>query len=209
MFLSLPVSYTYYFENKVVMYANQTQNSVALVQILQEVSSESEQLFGGLTASVLNWKPAPDKWSIAQCLHHLMVTNMSYYPEFDRILQGSAFTNFWGKIPFLPSFFGQMLLKSVDPASARPLKTTPVFTPSSSDLPATIVADFINQQQQTINYYNKLLQVAAPQSVLVTSPAAVFITYSLSNALRIIALHEQRHLNQAKRIMQMPEFPAH
>ncbi|OWY21233.1 hypothetical protein BVG80_13960 [Sphingobacteriales bacterium TSM_CSM] len=195
-------------KNKVIMSTNQFLNSIALMQILQEASSESEQLFGQLSAAALNWKPSPDKWSIAQCLHHLMVTNTSYYPEFERILNGGAFTNPWGKIPFLPSFFGQMLLKSVNPASARALKTTPVFAPSSSNLPATIVADFVKQQQQTINYYNRLQQVPAPHKVLVTSPAARFITYSLSNTLHIIALHGQRHLNQAKRILQMPGFPA-
>jgi hypothetical protein len=41
----------------------------------------------------------------------------------------------------------------------------------------------------------------------ITSPASRFINYSLKGLLLIITLHEQRHLLQAKRVMQSNDFP--
>ncbi|MGH7471115.1 MAG: DinB family protein [Longimicrobiales bacterium] len=36
----------------------------------------------------LNWKPAPDSWSVGQCLDHLININREYDPTFDRIQKG-------------------------------------------------------------------------------------------------------------------------
>jgi RNA polymerase sigma factor (sigma-70 family) len=47
----------------------------------------------------------------------------------------------------------------------------------------------------------------ADHNTIITSPVSRFITYSLSDAIKIITFHERRHLNQAKRIMQQEGFP--
>jgi hypothetical protein len=40
------------------------------------------------------------------------------------------------------------------------------------------------------------------------SPFLRVITYSVLDALRLIAAHDRRHMEQARRVTQMPEFPA-
>ena len=45
------------------------------------------------------------------------------------------------------------------------------------------------------------------EKIVVTSPAAAAITYSLMDAYRIIVVHEQRHFQQAKRVIQESGFP--
>lgn len=181
--------------------------TTALTENIQQVSIQAEQLFGQLSYAQLNWKPADNKWSVAQCLDHIMVSNSTYFPEFDRILSGGAFTNFWGKVPFLPALFGKMLLKSVNPNSQLPLKAPGNFTPSASTLPPTLLSDFAMHQQKLTDYYLRLQQVPAHHKIMLTSPAAKFVTYSLWYGLNIIALHEQRHLQQAKRVTDMSGFP--
>ena len=53
--------------------------------LLQTIVGETEllndsarQLVTGLNDEQLNWKPAPDSWSIAQCLDHLAVTSEKF-----------------------------------------------------------------------------------------------------------------------------------
>jgi hypothetical protein len=45
------------------------------------------------------------------------------------------------------------------------------------------------------------------EKIIVTSPVASVITYSLMDAYTIMALHNRRHFNQAKRVMETGGFP--
>jgi len=41
--------------------------------------------FGSLTATQLNKKPAPEKWSIGQVFDHLIIYNSTYYPIYEKV----------------------------------------------------------------------------------------------------------------------------
>ena len=49
---------------------------------LRTISDDARASFGSLSGEQLNWKPAADSWSVAQCLDHLIRTNEQFYPEF-------------------------------------------------------------------------------------------------------------------------------
>jgi len=88
----------------------------------------------------------------------------------------------------------------------KPMKNPPAFAPAQSNLPATIVSDFKKQQLQLCAIIAKL-DDADLNKTIVSSPALGLITYSLHDLLIILAGHEQRHLQQAKNILQHPQFP--
>lgn len=180
----------------------------SLTNLLNEVTLRVKENFGHLTPEQLNWKPAPNRWSIAQCLDHLSVSNKTYFPEFERMAKQIPFDNFWGKIPFLSGLFGKMLLKSIHPDSKPRLKAPSKFVPSKSNLPETVLTDFELTQQELINHYQALKSVSNHESLKMTSPASGFVTYFLKDCLNLLVLHEQRHLNQAIRVMHSPDFPA-
>ena len=46
---------------------------------LDEITAAVQAEFSGLDNTQLNRKPVADKWSIAQCLDHLVVSNDSYF----------------------------------------------------------------------------------------------------------------------------------
>ncbi len=46
---------------------------------LEAVKQQTAELVRGLSEEQLAWRPAPDKWSIADCLAHLNVVNRDYY----------------------------------------------------------------------------------------------------------------------------------
>ena len=83
--------------------------------------------FSGLTAEQLNWKPDPNTWSIGQNIHHLIVINSTYYPTFEALKSGQHKTPFLGKIGFITNFFGNFILKSIQPEYERKTRTLPIW----------------------------------------------------------------------------------
>lgn len=178
-----------------------------LIDVARKVPAEVRAEFGALRTDQLNWKPAADKWSVGQCFDHLLTSNSEYFPIFDRVLQGQKTSNtIWESLPGLPRFWGQMLIKSVSPDTARKQKAPKIFAPATSAVDAGIIPRFIDQQERVIGYLNTITDVDADR-IIITSPVARVITYSLLDACRVIVAHEQRHILQARRVTQLPEFP--
>ena len=178
----------------------------SLISAASTIADETLAGFGGLSARQLNWKPSADQWSIAQCFDHLVTANASYFPIFDKVLSGEKKNTFWESFPWLPGFWGKMLIKAISPESTRKLKAPKIFHPSSSSVDAAIVRQFVDQQSQVISYM-KATEGLDVEKINISSPVTNFITYSLMDAYRIIITHERRHLLQARRVTAMDGFP--
>lgn len=176
-----------------------------IVKRLDSISDLVQSRFSHFTLEQLNKKSSPDSWSIAQCLDHMIVTNMSYYPQFKALIEGKPIPNLWKSVPVLSGFFGNLLKRSMRPDETKKFKTQPAFQPSQSDLPSDIVAKFLDSQMELKVYMNKLSRFDFAREKI-TSPAANFITYSLDDLLEITALHEERHLKQAERVAEQMGF---
>lgn len=172
---------------------------------LKKISSEVEEEFSGLNGEQLNWKPGGKSWSIGQCLEHLIISNSKYFPVMTDIAEGRKDSSFWESIPFLPKVWGRMLIKSVKEDSKKKVKTPKLFRPSSGIISTSIVNDFVNHQNKLIEVMLKTEGIE--HSMIITSPAAKMITYSLRDANTIIVNHERRHFYQAKRVKESINFP--
>ena len=184
----------------------QTANFATVVTTANDVATRAKNTFGRLTPSQLNWKPSAERWSVAQCFEHLITTNKGYLPEIERVLAGDKPT-FWQRVPVIPGLLGKLLIKSLDPASTRKIKAPKNFQPAQSDISASIIDDFVTQQSQVIEKM-KATQHLDLEKIIITSPVAAVVTYSLMDAYRIIVVHEERHFQQAKRVMEESAFPA-
>lgn len=177
-------------------------NEQRITEIINRLDSVSEKVkhhFSGLSGNQLNARLSPESWSIAQCLDHLMVSNRSYFAQLEAIISGNPHGNLWKKFPVLPKFFGNLLRRSVSPEEKKKFRTMDAFRPAASSLPEDIVERFLVSQKELGSLIFRLGKTDL-QKEKVTSPAARFITYSLDDLLEIIVLHEERHLEQAKRI---------
>lgn len=180
-------------------------NLSELITAANAVTEDVRAAFAGLTPDQLNWKPSPDKWSVGQCLDHLVTTNGEYFSIFDAILAGPKKSTFWERVPVLPALWGRMLIKSVSPDSTRKLKAPKIFQPAASNVDGGIVQRFLDQQAEVIRYLEAARNLNAAKIIL-TSPVSSLITYSLLDACRVIVAHEQRHLLQARRVTELPGF---
>lgn len=162
--------------------------------------------FGPLSAAQLNWKPAPDRWSVGQCLDHLLTADGAYFPVFETVREGRYRKTLWQRMPVLPGFFGRMLLKAIDPANTRKSKAPAVFAPASSQVGTDIVRRFGEQQARLVEH----LQAGGSldlDGTIIASPVTPVVTYSLFDAFRILVRHAQRHVQQADRVVALDGFP--
>jgi hypothetical protein len=182
---------------------------LTLTQIFDEaeaIAGDAKTLFSHLNPQQLNWKPAADSWSVAQCLDHLISGNCEYHPIFDRILKSDYKKTFLHRMPFLPALFGRMMIKVVSPDSQRKFKAPGAAQPSSSSIDSQIVGRFVAHQRETLAKIRSL-EDKDPAGIIITSPFASVVVYSLLDAFRVVVAHERRHFAQAQRVMETARFP--
>ena len=177
----------------------------SLVAAASQVAVDAKSTFGQLSSSQLNWKPSAERWSVAQCFDHLITSNKGFPPIIDDVLKGRK-QSFWENMPLLPGLAGKLLIKSLDPASTRKIKAPKRFEPAQSDINASVINDFIEQQTGIVEKMKATAHLDLDK-IVISSPAAAAITYSLMDAYRIIVVHEHRHFQQAKRVTEEPAFP--
>jgi hypothetical protein len=157
-------------------------------------------------AATTHWKPAPERWSVAQCFDHLISANGDYLTIMDDVLQGRKKSSAWQKLPFLPRIWGKLLIKSLNPSQARRIKAPKRFEPAQSEISGSIINDFVSHQGKVMEKM-KATENLDLERIVITSPVATPVTYSLMDAYRIIVVHERRHFQQAQRVTETSGFP--
>ena len=170
-------------------------------------SDAARQLVSGLSQAQLNWKPAPDKWSIAQCLDHLAVASSKFVPYFTRALARSRKKWPVASSPsYRPTLIGGWLIKLVVPEAERNLTAPKVLRPSESSAIQGTLESFLEQQARFIEFVRETNGVDYNKTRL-RSPVTPLVRYSLADAFVITVVHGQRHLAQARRVRKMSGFP--
>jgi len=178
----------------------------SLVKQLETIAGDAERVFGGLSPAQLNWKPSAERWSVGQCFDHLITTNRTYLPIIDSVVAGKKQSNIWQKLPFLPGLWGKLLIKALDPASTTKSKAPKKFEPAQSEINGSIIHDFVAHQSVIAEKMQSTANLDL-ERIVITSPAASVVAYSLMDAYRIIAVHERRHFQQAQRVTDESGFP--
>ncbi len=167
--------------------------------VLPALTEEYRSAFGDLPAEALQWKPAADRWSIAQVLDHVMQLNRSYYPTFEQI-EGGRYRPGWAThIPFVPQQLGKLLLRSVSPEARRPVRTLGIWEPAESGLPPNILEEFVGEQEVLARWLERL-EPYFGKGLIITSPSSRFLPYPLDIAVEAMLAHEQRHFQQAMEV---------
>ena len=170
-----------------------------LIQKLEEISSTIQAEFGTLNLSQLNWKTNPNAWSIGQCIDHIIVSNEQYFPAFEKVITGKYKMTFWEKNNPLTSYTGNQMIKTLGPVVVKKFQSPKLFLPSQSSIKQSIIDSFIEHQNKLIKYFT-LLSDSKFEKTVITSPVAALLTLKLKDAMTILTVHEERHLDQMKRI---------
>lgn len=171
------------------------------------VADDAKTTFGSLSAEQLNWKPSENKWSVAQCFDHLIVTHSLYFGECEKVSTSGYRPTFWQKVSPLSGFFGRFLIKRLDPKNTKKMKTMGKAVPSASVIGGDIIERFVEHQRQMIVTVQKFPVELDLEKTIVTSPLLGFVTYSLADTLTFLPMHCRRHFDQAQRVVDSEGFP--
>jgi hypothetical protein len=173
-----------------------------------KISNDAEELVAGLSEAQLNWKPAPDNWSIAQCLDHLTVAEEKFEPYFTAaIARGREKWPVSGAVPYRPTWLGGWLARQVAPEATRRVPAPRVFRPSETSAIHDALDRFLRQQEEFLRFVRAAEGLDYNKTKL-RSPVTPLMRYSLADAFVITAVHCRRHLGQARRVRETPGFPA-
>lgn len=176
----------------------------AIQAAFEDVARDTPQTLGALTPAQLNWKPGPARWSVAQCLDHLLSANAQMRRQAELAL-GGAPRNVWQRLPFWPSIAGRLLVRSQTPQTTRKFVAPPPAQPSASDISSDVVERFAAQHRDLAGWVGSLDEPRA--AVIMVSPFIKAIPYSVIDGCRLLVAHDHRHLQQARRVMQTDGFP--
>jgi hypothetical protein len=123
-----------------------------LLRVYEEVEAikrESTQLVSGLSDEALTWRLAPDKWSIADCLVHLNITNRDYYvkPIRDTIADARV-RGLTGAPPYRHGFFGNLFVRMIEPPVRFRVPAPRALVPPAKSNPREVVAEFMQAQNE-------------------------------------------------------------
>jgi len=82
---------------------------------IEAIKRESAQIVNGLTDKALAWRSAPDKWSIADCLAHLNITNRYYMKAIRLAITDARTRSVVGAEPYRHGFFGNLFVRMIEP----------------------------------------------------------------------------------------------
>ena len=172
------------------------------LNVTAEVYQEAKKLLG-LSYQQLNWRPSEKQWSAGECFEHLIRTNKKYIPEYQKFSPSGFENKHQG---FKHSFVGKLLYNRMKPENTKRMKTPASFNPIGSDINESIVKDFLHQSNEIIELINKI--EVSKLNVIIRSPFANYIKYSIGDSLMIMAYHNLRHIKQAQRVTQSEGFPS-
>ncbi|AWH86708.1 hypothetical protein HYN59_17050 [Flavobacterium album] len=175
-------------------------SSKSLLQELEKITQDNSNTaahFLTLSEEQLNFKASPGSWSILECLEHLNRYSAFYLPELRRHLTTSRTET---NPIFKSGLWGNYLVKMVIPKEGgKKMKTFTAMNPSGSKLDKAVISQFIETQTQLLG----IIESAGSADLNVAGIPVTFtklIKLRLGDALRFMAYHNQRHVQQAQRI---------
>ena len=174
---------------------NATQLLDDLDNTIKAIIHTVETDFATYSPRELNWRPTPEKWSVAECLEHLNIYSRYYNPAMEKAIQEKSHLLFVEE--FKSGWVGDFSIKSVHPDNTKKQKTLKRLDPIQSELPATVLEDFLTHQQQLRDIISKSRSVNL-NKIKIPAEVAKLLKLRLGDCLRFVVAHEQRHIRQAK-----------
>ena len=173
----------------------------------EQISTETDALTAPLNETQFSWKPAPDAWSIAECLEHMNATARFYLPALDEGIAEAIRQGAYAEGPFAYNWLGRLFARVMEPPSRLRVRAPLETYPGPERSKRETLAGFRAYQVQ---YIDRLRQANGIDLARARARAPVFtwIKIPLGSAFAIMAAHERRHLWQVRRITQMEGFPA-
>ena len=179
-----------------------------LEQQLDRIIEEACTILDGLTADQVNWRPAPDRWSVGECISHLNVGMRAVLPALDRAIETARANGLVGAGSGRYGWFANWMVRSQEPPVKRRLKTVPVFQAVAAlHEAARLLSEFRAARSELGERLARAEGIDWGRAKVV-SPASRFFRLPFGAYVAFLLAHDRRHLWQAREVRNHPGFPA-
>jgi len=169
---------------------------------------EARAVLDGLTVEQVNWRPAPDRWSVGECISHLDVSMRAMLPALDRAIETAPERGYLGAGPVRYGWFANWMVRSQEPPVKRRMTTFPVFQPVAARHDATLlIPEFRVVRNELRERLTRAEEIDWGRAKVV-SPASRFFRLPFGAYVAFLLAHDRRHLWQARELRNHPGFPA-
>jgi len=172
-------------------------------QLAQAAQTQNDTItaeFASLDLEALNFKPAPDSWSILECLEHLNRYSRYYNPALAQAIARHAGGPATQQIHY--SWLGKKSMEMVRPQNTKKHRTVKHMNPNNSRLNRSTVDEFLRHLAQLL----QLLQSARSTNLDKKAiPIEFFklLKLRIGETLAFVVIHQERHIQQALRVKQL------
>ena len=157
-----------------------------------------------LTPVQLNWKAGPGVWSVGQCLEHLYVTNEVYLRPMSISLEGRQPAVVQ---EITPGWFGRWFIRNyIEPSPKMRRVPAPKKIKPGAQIEPDILGRFLDSNHRTRDLVLRARNYDVNR-IRFKNPFIPVVRFTVGTGLEIISKHQRRHLLQAERIRESPEFP--
>lgn len=170
------------------------------------IKSEAQNLFANLTDTQLNWQPGSNRWSVAQCIDHLLVTGRNSLSHIHEALNEARSKGPISQGPFRYGMIERWFVRQMEPRAKMRFKAPKAYRPSVDRLPAEIVPSFYVLQEEFLLCIEVANGIDLSRTK-VNNPVSRWFRLSLGQEVAFNAAHERRHLWQARQVKRERDFP--
>jgi hypothetical protein len=163
------------------------------------------ELVVGLSDAQFNRRPHPARWSMAECIDHLLVVGWLVAPRLITAIVDGKARGWYASGPFRYGALGNWFVKlngGGDRGAPRlPLRAPPVYRPRQRE--DWKIAQALREFSELQEKFSALARAADGLDlarIKAASPVTRFLRLSLGQWLALMAGHQERHLAQAARV---------
>lgn len=175
-------------------------------QQVEAIKQDARSLLADLSDKQFNWRPAPGKWSIAECIDHLRVSGVPMLPRIAKATEQARANQTFGRGPFHHSFLGNLFVRLLEPPPRFKGRAPKILVPTPDRSIAELAPEFMTLQDQLQRRIREANGIDLAR-VKIVSPITKFVKLSLGQWFALLAAHERRHLWQARQVKSDPNFP--
>ena len=171
----------------------------------QAAADEARERFGGLSEAQLAWRPEPGRWSVAECLDHLHVTGEEVLARVEAAVDRGWARGTTGSPPFRYGWLGPWFVRANAPGGRR-VSAPKVFRPREGRPPTGTLDDFLALQDELAAALERANGLDLAR-VRARSPVTPLLRIGIGSWFEVVAVHQARHLAQARAVLEHPAFP--
>lgn len=169
------------------------------VDLLQQTEQGVIKSVEGLSDAQLNFKPAPDRWSVLECVKHIAITEQALWHVTDSVLHQNANPEKRSEIKATDDQIVPMI-----ESRTKKVKTAPPFEPQNTPFTSLddALASFKKDREHLIEYVKTTNDDL--RNHVITLPPGSFDSYQM---ILFIGAHSNRHTQQIEEVKADPNFP--